>query len=67
MNCSFEGLFFLKVLYVIHAKSKEIKVNIDPRAEVDYIYTISDKARAVAGGVLEALLHGLSKGDKNGY
>ena len=34
MNCSFEGLFFLKVLYVIHAKSKEIKVNIDPRAEV---------------------------------
>lgn len=48
--------------------SKGLKIgDIDPRAEVDYIYTISDKARAVAGGVLEALLHGLSKGDKNGY
>ena len=41
--------------------------DIDPRKEIDYAYTISDKARAVAGGVLEAILHGLSKGDKNGH
>ncbi len=30
--------------------------DIDPRAEYDYCFTISDKARAVAGGVLEAML-----------
>lgn len=31
--------------------------DIDPRAEKEYCFTISDKARAVAGGVLEAILH----------
>ncbi len=31
--------------------------DIDPRAEVEHCYTISDKARAVGGGVLEALLY----------
>ena len=31
--------------------------DIDPRGVVDYCDTISDKARAVAGGVLEAALH----------
>lgn len=30
--------------------------DIDPRAEVNHCFTISDKARAVGGGVLEALL-----------
>ena len=31
--------------------------DIDPRCEEEYCFTISDKARAVAGGVLEAILH----------
>lgn len=31
--------------------------DVDPRGRREYCYTISDKARAVAGGVLEALLH----------
>ncbi|MBM7855964.1 xanthine dehydrogenase accessory factor [Desulfohalotomaculum tongense] len=31
--------------------------DIDPRGVPEYCYTISDKARAVAGGVLEAVLH----------
>lgn len=31
--------------------------DIDPRMNVSYCYTISDKARAVAGGVLEAALY----------
>lgn len=31
--------------------------DIDPRCSKDHCYTISDKARAIAGGVLEALLH----------
>lgn len=30
--------------------------DIDPRGVVDYAYTISDKARAVGGGVLEAIM-----------
>ena len=31
--------------------------DIDPRAQREYCYLISDKARAIAGGVLEAILH----------
>jgi xanthine dehydrogenase accessory factor len=30
--------------------------DIDPRGVKEYCYTISDKARAIAGGVLEAIL-----------
>lgn len=36
---------------------KKMKIgDIDPRAKIEYCQTISDKARAVGGGVLEALL-----------
>jgi xanthine dehydrogenase accessory factor len=31
--------------------------DIDPRGEKGYCYSISDKSRAIAGGVLEAILH----------
>jgi xanthine dehydrogenase accessory factor len=31
--------------------------DIDPRVERGYCYSISDKARAIGGGVLEAILH----------
>jgi xanthine dehydrogenase accessory factor len=35
-----------------------IKVgDIDPRGEREYCYSISDKARAIGGGVVEAILH----------
>jgi len=33
--------------------------DIDPRGEREYCHVISDKARAIAGGVLEAILHSL--------
>lgn len=33
--------------------------DIDPRGEKEYCNMISDKARAIAGGVLEAILHSL--------
>ena len=33
--------------------------DIDPRGEREYCYLISDKARAISGGVLEAILHSL--------
>ncbi|OIQ58660.1 hypothetical protein MOTE_18480 [Moorella thermoacetica] len=31
--------------------------DVDPRGERDYCFIISDKARAIGGGVLEAILH----------
>jgi xanthine dehydrogenase accessory factor len=31
--------------------------DIDPRGQREYCYSISDKSRAIAGGVLEAILH----------
>lgn len=31
--------------------------DIDPRCEIEHCFTISDKARAIGGGVLEALMH----------
>ncbi len=37
--------------------------DIDPRGERGYCYTISDKARAIAGGVLEAILHSFKELD----
>ena len=30
--------------------------DVDPRAQRDYCFTISDKARAIAGGVLAAII-----------
>ena len=31
--------------------------DVDPRAERTNCFTISDKARSIAGGVLEAIMH----------
>lgn len=43
---------------------KAMKIgDIDPRGIVEYTNTISDKARAVGGGVLEAILYSKRKGD----
>jgi xanthine dehydrogenase accessory factor len=36
--------------------------DVDPRGVREYCFTISDKARAVGGGVLEAVLAGLARG-----
>ena len=38
--------------------------DIDPRGEAGYCYSISDKARAIAGGVLEVILHSLKDIEK---
>jgi xanthine dehydrogenase accessory factor len=35
--------------------------DIDPRGEREYCYSISDKARAIGGGVLEAILHAFER------
>jgi xanthine dehydrogenase accessory factor len=34
--------------------------DIDPRGIIEHCYTVSDKARAVGGGVLEAILSTLN-------
>ena len=40
-----------------HVK-KELKIgDVDPRGKKEYASTVSDKARAIGGGVLEAVLH----------
>jgi xanthine dehydrogenase accessory factor len=37
---------------------KQLKIgDVDPRNKMEYCYSISEKARAIAGGVLEAILH----------
>lgn len=41
----------------IEVKENEKLADVDPRMDVSYCYTISDKARAIGGGVLEAILH----------
>ena len=41
----------------IDVEASEKVGDVDPRAKKDYCYTISDKARAIGGGVLEAILH----------
>ena len=35
--------------------------DVDPRCEISHCFTVSDKALSVGGGVLEALMHGLSQ------
>jgi xanthine dehydrogenase accessory factor len=36
--------------------------DIDPRGVKEYCYTITEKARAIGGGVLEAIMHHYNKG-----
>jgi xanthine dehydrogenase accessory factor len=41
---------------------KNLKIgDVDPRCKLEYCYSISDKARAIGGGVLEAILYLLKK------
>ena len=40
---------------VVHAGMKV--ADVDPRGVVEYCFTVSDKAWAAGGGVLEAILH----------
>ncbi|SET46946.1 xanthine dehydrogenase accessory factor [Natronincola peptidivorans] len=47
------GMIFEKTVVT---KSRKI-ADIDPRGCTEYCYTISDKARAIAGGVLEAIFY----------
>ena len=57
MRCTIDG-----VLRGLIATGAEVKCgmkcgDVDPRGKIEYCYTVSDKALAVGGGVLEAALH----------
>jgi len=41
----------------IEVKANEKIGDIDPRSAKEYCYTITEKARAIGGGVLEAVMH----------
>ena len=45
----------------IRVRANEKVGDIEPRGDVSYSQTISDKARAIAGGVLEAVMHHLNR------
>lgn len=45
----------------IEVEDREKVGDVDPRQKKEFCFTISDKARAIGGGVLEALLHNYRK------
>ncbi|MCR5636837.1 MAG: EF2563 family selenium-dependent molybdenum hydroxylase system protein [Clostridiales bacterium] len=57
MKCTISGV--LRGLLADGTKTyKGMKAgDVDPRGKKEYCYTVSDKALAIAGGVLEAILH----------
>ncbi|OPY70834.1 MAG: hypothetical protein A4E57_00149 [Syntrophorhabdaceae bacterium PtaU1.Bin034] len=44
----------------IYVRADEKVGDVEPRDDISYCWTISDKARAIAGGVLEAIMHRLN-------
>ncbi len=44
----------------IRVREDEKVGDIEPRGDISYCHTISDKARAIGGGVLEAIMHHLN-------
>jgi len=46
----------------IRVKDKEKIGDIDPRGVKEYCFTITEKARAIGGGVMEAIMHEFNKG-----
>jgi xanthine dehydrogenase accessory factor len=53
---SIDGILRGLIREISVAKDEKVG-DIDPRAKVEYCRTISEKARAIGGGVLEAILH----------
>jgi xanthine dehydrogenase accessory factor len=53
---SIDGILRGLIREISVAKDEKVG-DIDPRGKVEYCHTISEKARAIGGGVLEAILH----------
>ncbi len=56
VHAPFDGLL-RGLIREIDVEMNEKVGDVDPRANREYCYTVSDKARAIGGGVLEALFH----------
>ncbi|MBP1749382.1 MAG: selenium-dependent molybdenum hydroxylase system protein, YqeB family [Deltaproteobacteria bacterium] len=52
----FDGILRGLIREMIVDKGEKVG-DVDPRAKKDYCFTISEKARGIAGGVLEAVFH----------
>ena len=57
VKCNLTGVIRGMLRDGIKVKKGMKSGDVDPRGELSYCYTPSDKALAVAGGVLEAILH----------
>jgi xanthine dehydrogenase accessory factor len=56
VHAPFDGLL-RGLIREIHVEANEKIGDIDPKATKEYCYIITEKARAIAGGVLEAIMH----------
>jgi len=56
VHAPFDGML-RGLIREIDVENREKVGDVDPRAKKEYCYSISDKARAIGGGVLEALFH----------
>jgi xanthine dehydrogenase accessory factor len=56
VTAPFDGLL-RGLIREIHVESKEKIGDIDPKATKEYCFIITEKARAIGGGLLEAIMH----------
>lgn len=57
MVCTIDGVLRGLIADGIPVRKGMKSGDVDPRGNVENCYTVSDKATAVGGGVLEAILH----------
>ncbi len=56
VHAPFDGILRGLIREMVVEKGEKVG-DVDPRAKKEYCFTISEKARGIAGGVLEAVLH----------
>ncbi len=57
MKCNIDGVLRGLIADGVEVRRGMKAGDVDPRAKIEYCHTSSDKALAVGGGVLEAILH----------
>ena len=65
MVCTIDGVLRGLIAGGIPVRKGMKSGDVDPRAKVENCYTVSDKASAIAGGVLEAILHKMPLTDRS--
>ena len=59
--CRIDGLL-RGLIREVHVEDNEKVADIDPRGIKEHCHSITDKARAIGGGVLEAVMHHYNAG-----